>query len=96
MPYFMLTSPANSFQGRLFYDMSFDSGKHLSNITGTFRTLSASFFFPKWRKKSTPLCRGGMKPMEPVNYAIEVVHTCNSLHLRLHLHRACEPGLIIT
>lgn len=39
----MLTSPATSFQGRLFYDMSFDSGKHLSKSTGTFRTLSASF-----------------------------------------------------
>ena len=43
MPYFMLTSPATSFQGRLFYDMSFDSGKHLSKSTGTFPTLSASF-----------------------------------------------------
>lgn len=72
----------------------------LENICRKVQELSVRslqvFFFPKWRKKSTPLCRGGMEPMEPVNYAIEAVHTCNSLHLRLHLHRACEPGLIIT
>ena len=71
----------------------------LENICRKVQELSVrslQVFLPKWQKKSTPLCRGGMEPMEPVNYAIEVVHTCNSLHLRLHLHRTCEPGLIIT
>ena len=86
MPYFMLTSPANSFQGRLFYDMSFDSGKHLSKSTGTFRTLSASFFFPEMAEEVDAI----------VPWWNGTDGTCELRHLRLHLHRACEPGLIIT